>query len=268
AETFERHDRERFEIWGIGCDADDGSALRQRLIKSFDRFVDVTASSDREAAQMLHAAQVDITVDLKGYTLQARTGIFAHRPAPLQVNYLGFPGSMGTEYFDYVLGDRFVTPLEHAPFYSEKIAQLPDCYQPNDATRRLDRPAPGRAEAGLPQTGFVFCCFNNNWKITAPVFDIWMRLLAAIPGSVLWLIEDSRDAAANLRQAATARGIDAARLIFAPRLDVELHLARHRLADLFLDTLPYNAHTTASDSLRLGVPLVTLTGRSFAGRFA
>jgi predicted O-linked N-acetylglucosamine transferase (SPINDLY family) len=268
AELFERHDRSRFEIWGIGLDADDGSALRRRLIRSFDKFIDVVDRSDREVAEMMHVAGIDIAIDLKGFTQNARPRIFASRPAPLQVNYLGFPGTMGADFYDYILADGIVLPLDQAPFYTEKIAQLPDCYQANDATRQLDLPAPSRAEAGLPEDGFVFCSFNNNWKITAPVFAVWMRLLASVPGSVLWLIQDNEDAAANLRAHAAAAGIAPERLIFAPRTTVELHLARHRLADLFLDTLPYNAHTTASDALRVGVPLVTCTGRSFAGRVA
>ena len=268
AELFERHDRSRFEIWGVGFDLDDGSALRRRLIASFDKFVDVATRSDLDVARMLHAAQIDIAVDLKGFTQYARTAIFAHRPAPVQVNYLGFPGTMGADFYDYILADRIIAPQDHAPFYAEKIAALPDCYQANDATRTLALPAPTRAAAGLPDQGFVFCSFNNNWKITAPVFAVWMRLLDGVPGSVLWLIEDNADAAANLRRHACAHGIAPERLIFAARLEVEQHLARHRLADLFLDTLPYNAHTTASDSLRLGVPVVTCTGHAFAGRVA
>ncbi len=268
AELFERHDRTRFELWGMGFDADDGSAIRRRLVKSFDRFEDVAGKSDLQAAQLLHQNRIDIAIDLKGHTLQARPRIFAHRPAPIQVNYLGYPGSMGSEFYDYILGDSIVTPLDQRPFYSESIVQLPDCYQPNDATRVLTAPVPGRAQAGLPEKGFVFCCFNNNWKITRPVFEVWMRLLEKVPGSVLWLLQDSDEAANNLRRHAVAAGIAPERLIFAPRLDVDLHLARHQLADLFLDTLPYNAHTTASDSLRVGVPLVTCMGQSFPARVA
>ena len=195
AELFERHDRASFEIWGVGFDADDGSALRRRLIAAFDRFVDARQMSDRQVAEMLHAARIDIAVDLKGHTLGARPAIFAQRPAPLQVNYLGFPGTMGADYYDYILGDAIVTPLAHQPWYHEAIVQLPDCYQPNDSRRMLEAPSPSRAEAGLPQQGFVFCCFNNNWKITAPLFAVWMRLLAQVPGSVLWLLQDNEEAA-------------------------------------------------------------------------
>ena len=268
AELFERHDRASFEIWGVGFDADDGSAVRQRLIAAFDHFVDARQMSDRQVAEMLHAARIDITVDLKGHTLGARPAIFAQRPAPLQINYIGFVSTMGTDYYDYILGDAFVTPVAHQPWYNEAIVQLPDCYMPIDSRRVLNAPVPTRAQAGLPEDGFVFCCFNNNWKITAPLFAVWMHLLAQVPGSVLWLLEDNGEAVANLRWQVAAHGIAAERVIFASRVAVEQHLARHALADLFLDTLPYNAHTTASDSLRAGVPLVTLTGRSFAGRVA
>ena len=268
AELFERHDRNQFEIWGVAFDADDGSAMRRRLVAGFDKFVDVSARSDLAAAQILHAGQIDIAIDLKGFTSNGRTAIFAHRPAPLQVNYLGFPGTMGADFYDYILADKIVLPLDQAPFCSEKIAQLPDCYQPNDMRRPLDIPTPTRTQAGLPEQGFVFCSFNNSWKITPTIFAVWMRLLNAVPGSVLWLIADNADAEANLRRHAASQDIAQERLIFAPRLKVELHMARHRLADLFLDTWPCNAHTTASDALRLGVPLVTLTGQTFAGRVA
>jgi predicted O-linked N-acetylglucosamine transferase (SPINDLY family) len=268
AELFERHDRSQFEVWGVAFDSDDGGAMRRRLVAGFDKFVDVSGRSDLATAQILHTGQVDIAIDLKGFTSNGRTAIFAHRPAPIQVNYLGFPGTMGADFYDYILADPVVLPLDQASFCSEKIAQLPDCYQPNDMQRLLDIPTPTRTQAGLPEKGFVFCSFNNSWKITATVFAVWMRLLHAVPDSVLWLIADNADAEANLRRHAASHGIAQERLIFAPRLKVELHMARHRLADLFLDTWPCNAHTTASDSLRLGVPLVTLTGHTFAGRVA
>jgi predicted O-linked N-acetylglucosamine transferase (SPINDLY family) len=268
AELFERHDRNQFEIWGVAFDADDGSAMRRRLVGGFDKFVDVHDRSDLAVAQILRAGQIDIAVDLKGFTSNGRTAVFAHRPAPLQINYLGFPGTMGADFYDYILADKIVAPLDQAPFYSEKIAQLPDCYQPNDTRRQLDVPTPTRTQAGLPEQGFVFCSFNNSWKITPGIFAVWMRLLAAIPDSVFWLIADNADAETNLRRHAVSHGIAPERLIFAPRLQVELHMARHRLADLFLDTWPCNAHTTASDALRLGVPLLTLTGHTFAGRVA
>ena len=264
-ELFERHDRTRFEVTAIAFGPDDNSAMRRRLVAAFDRFEDVRDWSDLEIAQLLRSREIDIAVDLNGHTHEARPGIFSHRPAPVQVNYLVYPGTTGADFMDYVLGDRIVLPLDQQPFFSEKIMHLPDCYQANDATRVVP-PAPSREEAGLPQSGFVFCCFNNSWKITAPVFDIWMRLLQQVPGSLLWLLESP--AAGNLRAAAKARGVDANRLVFAPRLPPDRHLARHQLADLFLDTLPYNAHTTCSDALWAGVPVVTCYGKAFHGRVA
>lgn len=268
AELIERHDRSRFEIIGISFGPDDGSEIRGRLAGAFDQFYDVRALSDREAAELLHAQRVDIAVDLTGYTQDSRFGALAHRPAPIQVNYLGFPGTMGADFIDYILADATVIPPEHRQFFTEKVVLLPDCYQANDTQRKIGQETPSRAEAGLPPTGFVFCCFNNVWKVTPDVFDVWMRLLKKVEGSVLWLLATHAGAESNLRKAAQARGIDPARLIFAGPLPLEEHLARHRLADLFLDTLPYNAHTTASDALWAGLPLATRIGSAFAGRVA
>ncbi|MEA2905694.1 MAG: protein O-GlcNAc transferase [Alphaproteobacteria bacterium] len=266
AELFELHDRSRFEIVGVSFDWDDGSEVRRRLVKAFDHFHDVRTKSDREVAHLLHGSGVDIAIDLKGYTGDSRLGIFAHRPAPIQASYLGYPGTIGADFMDYIIADPVVTPFEHAPFYSEKIVQLPDCYQVNDRKRKIAERIPTREAAGLPPQGFVFCCFNNNYKIAPAVFDVWMRLLLAVPGSVLWLLADNAAAEANLRREARTRGVDPARLVFAGRCNLDEHLARHRLADLFLDTLPYNAHTTASDTLWAGVPIVTCRGSAFAGR--
>jgi predicted O-linked N-acetylglucosamine transferase (SPINDLY family) len=268
AELFERHDRGRFEVLGISFGPDDNSDIRRRLVKSFDAFHDVRAKSDRDIARLLRDAEVDIAIDLKGFTQDCRVEILAHRPAPIQVGYLGYPGTIGADFLDYVIADPTVLPLDHQPFYTEKIVQLPNCYQVNDSTRVIGQKTPTRADAGLPDEGFVFCCFNNNYKIRRPLFDIWMRLLDAVPASVLWLLRDNDGAERNLRTEATARGIDPARLVFAGRTSLENHLARHRLADLFLDTLPYNAHTTASDALWTGLPVVTCQGTSFAGRVA
>ncbi|HMH65514.1 MAG TPA: tetratricopeptide repeat protein [Rhizomicrobium sp.] len=265
AELFERLDRKRFEVTAIAFGPDDNSAMRARLKKAFDHFEDVRGKSDAEVAQMLRACEIDIAVDLNGHTADARPGIFAHRPAPVQVNYLVYPGTTGAAFMDVVLADRIVLPADQQPFFSEKIVQLPDCYQANDATRVVP-PAPTRSEAGLPDSGFVFCCFNNSWKITAPVFDIWMRLLTQIPDSLLWLLDGPH--AENLRAEATLRGVDPGRLVFAPRLPPDQHLARHQLADLFVDTLPYNAHTTCSDALWAGLPVVTCYGKAFPGRVA
>src|SRR5262245_35067088 len=268
AELFERHDRSRFEIIGVSFDVDDKSEMRKRLVAAFDQFYDVRRKSDQEVAKLLHDRQVDIAIDLKGYTTDSRPGILAYRPTPIQASYLGFPGTMGAEFIDYIIADETVVPFEQQPFYTEKIVHLPDCYQVNDTKRKIAERMPTRQEVELPEEGCVFCCFNNNWKITPEVFGVWMRLLHAVEGSVLWLLGDNESAERNLRKEAQARGIDPARLVFAGRLPLEDHLARHRLADLFLDTLPYNAHTTASDALWIGLPVVTRLGESFAGRVA
>jgi protein O-GlcNAc transferase len=268
AGVFEHHDRTRFETVGVSFGPEDASPLRARLKQSFERFINMRAKSDAEIARHLREAEIDIAVDLKGYTSDARPAIFAARPAPLQVNYLGFPGTMGANFMDYMLADRFVVPESEQAYYSEKIVWLPESYQPNDRSRESADTGPSRAAAGLPETGFVFCCFNNNYKIQPPLFDIWMRLLSAVEDSVLWLLADNPAAAANLKREAASRGINADRLVFAPRQDLPQHLARHRLADLFLDTLPYNAHTTASDALWAGLPLLTCMGTTFAGRVA
>jgi protein O-GlcNAc transferase len=269
AELIERHDRARFEVIGISYGPDDQSALRARLARAFDQFHDVRARSDRDVAELLSQLQVDIAVDLSGRTQDSRLGILAHRPAPVQVTYLGYAGTTGAGFIDYVIADKVLLPFDQQPFYTEQIIRLPDCYQVNDSTRKIATRTPTRSEAELPAEGFVFCCFNNNFKITQPVFDVWMRLLRAVEGSVLWLSQDNAEARENLRKAAAARGVDPARLIFARRVELdEEHLARHRLADLFVDTLPYNAHATASDALWAGLPLLTCRGVSFAGRVA
>src|SRR5262249_39339191 len=268
AELFERHDRARFELIGVSFGPDDRSDMRARLVSAFDRFVDVRAKSDAEVARLLSELKVDIAVDLKGYTQDCRPRILAHRPVPIQVNYLGFPGTMGADFIDYVIADEVVLPFDQQPFYSERIVHLPDCYQPNDRRRQIAGRTPARTEVGLPERGFIFCSFNNNWKIAPEVFDVWMRLLKAIGGSVLWLLRGNATAEQNLRKEAAARGVDPERLVFAPRIKLEDHLARHRLADLFLDTLPCNAHTTASDAFWAGLPVVTCRGKAFAGRVA
>jgi protein O-GlcNAc transferase len=268
AELFEAHDRSRFEIVAVSFGRDDGSDMRRRLVKAFDQFHDVQASADRDVAALIHELQIDIAVDLKGYTRDARPEILSFRPAPIQVNFLGFPATMGADFIDYLIADRIVLPFDQQPFCTEKIVHLPDCYQPNDSTRAIAERTCTRPEAGLPEDGLVFCCFNNNYKITAPLFDVWMRLLAQVPASVLWLLRDNAGAEANLRRQAQARGVAPTRLVFAERAKLEAHLARYRLADLFLDTLPYNAHTTASDALWAGVPVLTCRGATFAGRVA
>jgi predicted O-linked N-acetylglucosamine transferase (SPINDLY family) len=267
AGLIEAHDRARFEISAVSFGRDDNSALRARLVRAFDRFEDVRLKNDAEVAQWLKDSEIDIAIDLKGHTEESRPGILAHRPCPVQVGYLGYPGTIGAPWLDYILADARVLPFDRQPFYNERIVHLPHCYQVNDSSRTIGE-TPTRADAGLPGNSFVFCCFNAAWKITPVLFDVWMRLLAAVPGSVLWLLDDNATARCNLAATAEARGIDPARLIFAPRISSAAHLARHRLADLFLDTLPYNAHTTASDALWAGLPVLTCLGAQFDGRVA
>ena len=268
AEMFERHDRSRFEVMAFSFGPDQRDAMRARLLPCFDRFLDVAALPDAQAAALARRLGVDIAVDLKGYTQDARLGILAHRAAPVQASYLGYPGTLGAPFIDYLLADTVLVPPSSQHHYAEKIVYLPGSYQVNDSNRAIAAATPSRTSQGLPEAGFVFCCFNNSFKITPACFAGWMRLLHQVPGSVLWLLEDNAGAIANLRQHAAATGIAPARLVFAPRLPAPEHLARHRLADLFLDTHPYNAHTTASDALWAGLPVLTCPGESFAARVA
>ena len=267
AGMFEYHDKSRFEITAISIGPEDSSEMRRRLRRSFDHFIDAKALSDAEVASRIRETEIDILVDLKGFTQDARTSVFAHRPAPIQVNYLGYPGTMGASYIDYIIADQTVIPDELRKFYSEKIAVLPT-YQVNDRERVISNKAFTRSEVGLPSQGFVFCCFNNKYKITPHVFDRWMRILKQVEGSVLWLLEDNASSASNLKKEALARGVGSERLVFAKRIPLPEHLARHKQANLFLDTLPYNAHTTASDALWAGLPVLTCLGETFAGRVA
>jgi protein O-GlcNAc transferase len=268
AQLFELHDRSKFEIFGfsIGPSADD--EMRRRLTAAFDQLVDVKEKSDEEIAGLARNLQIDIGVDLMGFTDHSRTGIFVHRAAPIQVNYLGYPGTIGTNYVDYIIADRILIRPEEAEFYSEKIVYLPHSYQVNDRTRRISDRRFTRNELSLPPDAFVFCCFNNCYKITPDVFDIWMRLLTKVNGSVLWLLESNASAVKSLRAEAMRHGIGSDRLVFAKRMDLSDHLARHASGDLFLDTFYYNAHTTASDALWAGLPLVTRLGNTFASRVA
>src|SRR6266702_3522191 len=265
-ELFELHDRTRFEVIGVSFGPDDGGELRSRLVRSFDQFHDVRSQSDQAAAAALNNREIDIAVDLMGYTIHGRPGILARRPAPIQINYLGYPGTMGAGFIDYVLADKFVLPLEEQPFYDEKIVHLPVCYQPNDSKRKVSSGIPSRRAAGLPENALVFCCFNNNYKMAAPVFDVWMRLLRSVEHGVLWLFARTEIVKDNLRREATLRGIDPTRLVFMAELPHDEYLARHALADLFLDTAPYNAHATGSNALWAGLPLVTCGGNTLAGR--
>ena len=268
AGVFECHDRSRFETAGIGFGASKGE-MHKRIGRAFDRFLDVRTKSDPEVASLLADMEIDIAVDLMGFTEHCRPGIFAFRPAPIQVNYLGFPGTIGADYIDYIIADRFVLKDNQQRHFAEHVVYLPDCYLPNDASRRMVEPAPTRTHAGLPETGFVFCSFNQAYKFTPGLFDIWMRLLRAVDRSVLWLPVCAPAAMQNLKREAEARGVAAQRLVFAPFAPtVEDHLSRLRLADLFLDTLPYNSHTSTCDALFADVPLVTCPGSAFAGRVA
>jgi protein O-GlcNAc transferase len=268
AGVFEHHDKSRFETFGISLGPGADCDIRARIAAAFEHFDDVRGIGDGEVAAMLKGMEIDIAVDLMAFTEGCRPGILAQRPAPVQVNFLGFPGTMGAGHMDYILADRILIPESDRRFYSEQIVYLPDTYQPNDSKRRVADITPTRESAGLPEDAFVFCCFNNNYKITPDLFAVWMRLLKATEGSVLWLLEDNVAAAANLRKEAAGHGIAPEHLIFAPRIAPSEHLARQRLADLFLDTSPYTAHTTCSDALWVGLPVVTFLGPTFAARVA
>ena len=266
-EMFELHDREKFEVYGFCWSPEDGSALRQRVKAGMDRFFTIHHMSDENAAQLIRTHEIDVLVDLQGQTAGARANILGYRPAPIQITYLGLPATTGLPSIDYVIADEFLIPPEQAKYYSEKPLYMPDVYQVSDR-QRASAAAPNRADCGLPEQGFVFCSFNNSFKYTPQVFDVWMRLLLAVPGSVLWLLADNPWAEAHLREEAQARGVAAERLVFAARVSPENYLARFLIADLFLDTFPFNAGTTANDCLWMGCPLLTLTGRSFASRMA
>ena len=267
AGIFEHHDRQRFETVAFSLGPSDGSSMRARLMRAFGCFLDADRQPDAEIAQTLRKLEIDIAVDLMGFTGECRPGILGPRPAPLQVNYLGFPGTMGASHIDYLIADRIVIPETSTRCYTEAVAYLPDSYFPNDSTRAIAEPAPTRSEAGLPERGFVFASFNNSYKFAPETFDVWMRLLHAVPQSILWLAKPNETAARNLLHEAEVRGIAPARIVFAPfAAHAEDHLARLKLAGIFLDTLPYNAHSTACDALWAGVPVVTCLGSTFAGR--
>jgi protein O-GlcNAc transferase len=268
AELFELHDREKFEVLGISFGPDDHTDIRARLVRAFDQFHDVRLKNDRDVANLLSDLRVNVAIDLNGHTRGSRPGILAHRPAPIQVNYMGYPGTMGADFIDYVIADRIVLPFDQERCWTEKIVHLPDSYWVTDSKMPISPRVFTRDEAGLPNNAFVFCCFNQNYKINPAVFDVWMRLLRSVQGSVLWLLRDNDPAMINLQREAAARDVDPARVVFAEALPLESHLARHRLADLFLDTLHYNAHTTASDALWAGLPLLTCKGATFASRVA
>ena len=267
AEVFELHDRSRFEIYAYAYGERQSGGMNERLRHAFEHYVDASAMSDEQAARHIHAQGIDIAVDLMGYTRGERLGILARRPAPIAVNYIGYPGTLCLPFIDYIVGDATLMPPELAPHYSEAIVRLPHCYLPTDRQRPIALPPPRQA-LGLPPDAFVFCAFSGNYKISPDIFAIWLRLLAAVPGSVLWLVKGSEDASANLRAQAQQAGIDPARLVFAERTRFDQYLARYTLADLFLDTLPYNALATASDALWAGLPVLTCTGQTYVGRGA
>lgn len=268
AEMFELHDRSRFKFFAYSYSVEDDTPMRRRLLDAFEVFHDIRAVGPQQVAAMMAADGVDILVDLKGYTKHSRLDLLTRRLAPVQATYLGYPGTTGCELLDYAIGDRYVTPPEHQPWYTEKLARLPDSYQINDRRRPIAEPGPSRADCGLPQDAFVFCSFNTTYKITPMMFGAWMRLLRQVPGSVLWLFEANDVVTGHLRAEAQARGVDPARLVFAPKKPLADHLARYRLADLFVDTFPYTGHTTTSDSLWAGLPVATLLGDTFASRVA
>ena len=268
AELIELHDKSRFELIAISFGPDVHDAMSQRLAKSFDSFITVRNKSDIEIAKLSRELRIDIAIDLKGYTQDCRPGIFSFRAAPIQVNYLGYPGTMGSAQIDYIIADKTIIPESSQRFYSEKIVYLPNCYQVNDSKRLIPNKKFSRAELGLPESSFIFCSFNNNYKILPETLDSWSRILMAVERSALWLLADNSLAADNVKKEFSNRGIAPDRLIFANKLAYSNHLARHYCADLFLDTWPCNAHTTASDALWMGLPLLTLMSRSFAGRVA
>ena len=267
--VFEEHDRSRFEITAISFGPNSESDLSRRVQLSFERFLDVRSQSDQEIADLIRRLEIDIAVDLTGFTQGCRPNILARRPAPIQVNYLGYPGTMGADHIDYILADQTAIPRNHLEFYSERVVWLPGTFMAADARRGISERTPTRSECGLPETGFVFCCFNNAYKILPDVFHVWMRLLKATENGVLWLAQADPAAVENLRREAEKSGVSPERLIFAQRVQANAdHLARLRQADLFLDTLPYNGHATTSDALWAGVPALTCLGPTFAGRVA
>ena len=268
AELLELHDKNQFELFGFYFGPPDSSKIHKRVSSAFNHFIDVGLKSDKDITLMSREIGIDIAVDLTGFTASARTDIFSHRAAPIQVNYLGYPGTIGAEYIDYIIADPIIIPTERQQYYSEKVVYLPNSYLVYDTQRSMPNRVFTKDELGLPKDSFVFCCFNNNYKITPNTFDGWVRILKAVKGSVLWLLEDNPIAASNLRKEAQFRGLDPNRLVFAKRMDPSEYLARNYVADLFIDTFPYNAHATATDALWTGLPILTYMGESFASRVA
>ena len=269
SQIFKLHNRDQFEIYAFSLlNGGENDAMRKQLMQYFDHFIDVENLSDQEVVNLSRELDIDIAVDLGGQTMDARTGIFSLRAAPIQINYLGYPGTMATQHHDYIIADQVTIPTPNQIFFTEKIIYLPDSYQVNDNKKEISPKIFSKEELGLPGDKFIFCCFNNNFKITPAIFTIWMNILKRVENSVLWLFEDNEFIKSNLIKEAEVRGISKSHLIFAKRIDQKEHLARHSAADLFLDTLPYNAHTTASDALWCGLPVITMMGASFPGRVA
>jgi predicted O-linked N-acetylglucosamine transferase (SPINDLY family) len=268
AQLFEMHDKSKFELIAFSFGPDRQDSMRERAVAAFNQFYDVRDKTDQEIAQFSRDLGVDIAVDLKGFTLDSRTGIFSYRAAPIQISYLGYPGTMGAEFIDYIIADHIIIPQHLQDKYSEKVLYLPDCYQVNDQTREIADTKYSRESLGLPSTSFIYCSFNANYKITPTVFDAWMRILKSVDESILWLFEDNAKSALNLKNEAEKRGVNPDRIYFAKRVPLSEHLARQKVADLFLDTWPCNAHTTTSDALWAGLPVLTFPGESFASRVA
>ena len=263
---FELHDKSAFEIYGFSFGPEKNDEMHQRIKNTFDKFINIKFESNNEIAKLSRDLNIDIAIDLMSFTQNNRFGIFVEKCAPIQINFLGYPGTSGSECIDYILADKILIPEKFKKYYSEKIIYMPDSYKLDYQTRKVSDKIFTREELALPENGFVFCCFNQTYKITSNIFDIWMKILKQVKGSVLWLLEDNPTATNNLKLEANKRNIDSKRIIFAKRMKMSDHLARHKVADLFIDTLPYNAHTTASDGLWVGVPFLTLAGDSFASR--
>ena len=263
---FEQHDKSKFELIAFSFGSEKNDEIKNRISNSFDKFVDVNSKSDKEIYKLSKDFKIDIAVDLMGFTQNSRFNIFIQRCAPIQVNYLGYPGTSGANCIDYLIADKILIPKENQKYFSEKIVYMPDSYQVNDSKRKISDKVFTKKELNLPEDGFVFCCFNQSYKITPYVYDIWMKLLKRVDGSVLWLIKDSDIGSHNLKKEAQKRGVEPDRIIFAEKMSNSEHLARHRLADLFIDTFPYTAHTTCSDALWSGLPVITKMGESFVSR--
>ena len=265
-EVWEIHDKNIFNFYAFDNGYDDKSDRRNRIVKSFNEFIEINNLSDFEVFNLIRKKKIDILISLNGFNNSNRQSLFAKRPAPIQINYLGFPGTLGSKYFDYIVADKIVIPESSKNNYSEKVLYLPNCYQPSDTKRFLPDFNFKREQFNLPKNSFVFACFNNHYKINPSIFNSWMKILKDVEGSVLWLIETSEVACNNLKKQAIKNGVDSSRLVFAKRMKLDEHLSRHNLADLFIDTSPYNAHTTANDSLWSGLPVLTFVGKTFPGR--